>query len=77
MFSPYTSWKIKLEGFSFTDPNYLKEVEKCKSSLLLKFYGNAVYIDKHSFGTDALTRIPVHRCYKSFETKVFDILPKA
>jgi hypothetical protein len=77
MFSPYTSWKLKVKGIQFTDPIFQADVKNCLSNLELKFYGNAVYIDKSSFEAQASVRVPVHECYKSFETKVFNILPKA
>jgi hypothetical protein len=77
MFSPYTSWKLNINGIDFTDPIFQTDVDKCQSQLQLTFYGTAVYIDKSSFEAQASAKVPVHKCYKSFETKVFSILPKA
>lgn len=54
MFSPYTSWRIKLNHFNFEDLDFQENVKKCQSKLRLTFYGNAVYIDNDSFDGQAL-----------------------
>jgi hypothetical protein len=76
MFSPYTSWKLQISAPSLSDDNFKKDVEKCRSKLLLTFYGTSVYFDKRSFSGQASVRIPVHECYSVFEAIVLSIVPK-
>ena len=71
MFSPYTSWKLKVKGIQFIDPIFIEDVKNCLSNLELKFYGNAVYIDKNHL---KLKHQRESQCMSVFETEeIYDI----
>lgn len=68
MFSPYTTWKLKLTRESNAKIAFDSLLEKCIEYMQLTLYGSGVFIDTSAFGNKAYKLIKVHDCYKSFET---------